>query len=565
MATPFHVFTEYALRITGSRSRMTQRSLIAALLNSVEPEEVALVVQLLTGRFGFHDGAERPRLPATVLWRALEPLFPVPEDAMREYAGGAGDPGAVIFALFTQAGRQNACPPDDEPLTIPDVTATLALLPSLAGIDVERDYELLVREMLCRARAEEARWIANQLFAQPPLVTREEIVLEGVALASGADPELVRRCFMVVGNVGEIARLALTEGVAALERYELSVFTPLRPMLAQTVDDLPAAWVRLGGQLALEYRLNGARVQIHCAGDEVRLYTRHLMEFTAAVPELVDAVRAGITAHSAILEGEMVAMDRNDHSLPFQELLRRLRDAGDVPQLLRQTPLKLCLFDLLQLNDEPLIDHANAERRRLLAETVQESAQLVLVPRLVPCTVEEGVSFFHRAVDDGYDGVVAKRLEGRYLPGVRGTEWLKVQEALTINLAIVGVEWGIGRRAGWISNYHLAARDIVTGELVMVGKTSKELTNQEFAEMTRALMERRAGPHGHRALVKPELVVEVSFTQLEHNRDYPDAISLCFARILRFRPDKTLDNITTLQTLRDLYTMQTGQPWTQAA
>jgi DNA ligase-1 len=223
------------------------------------------------------------------------------------------------------------------------------------------------------------------------------------------------------------------------------------------------------------------------------------------------------------------------------------------------------LFDLLYQNGLPLIDQPNAERWARLEKAVRADGLISLVPRIVPATVEEGTRFFDRAIDEGHEGLVAKSLQASYAPGIRGAGWLKIKEALTVDLVVVAAEWGYGRRTAWLSNYHLAALDIVTGEWVMVGKTFKGLTDEEFTRMTQDLMELREAVHDQVVVVRPEIVVEVAFNQIQRSPVYAGGAALRFARIVRFRPDKTVDDITTLQTLRDIYTMQTGQPWEAAA
>ena len=552
-------------RLSGSKSRLAQRGAVAALLNAVEPEEVAPMVRMLTGRFAVSPTGQPAHLPPVVLWQALEPIFALARDEVRARLERAATPGEGVRALFTHAAAvPGIWTPEGEPLTIAELTATLTQMVALNGSALHSEREVILREVLCRANADEAQCIVDSLFT--PHLAGEDLVLEGIALAADIDLEIVRRGFMVVGDIARVAALALIEGVAALERYELNVFTPLRPMLAQTVDDLPAAWMRLGGHLALEYRPKGARVQVHLDGDSVRLYSRHLMEITASMSTEIQALRESIVPYRAVLEGELVALDPRERILPFQELMRRLRHTGgDLPRLLAQMPLRLFLFDLLLLDGEPLIDHPYTDRRRRLEEAVHPNRLVQVTPRLQPDTVEGGVAFFHRAVDAGCDGLIAKRLDGRYLPGMRGVEWLKVREALTMHLAITAVEWGCGEHACWVSNYHLAARDIVSDELVLVGKTAKELNRQDFAEMTHEVMAGRDGVESHVVPVPAPLVVEVGFTRIERNPDYPADISLDFARILRFRPERTAQEITTLQTLRDLYALHTGHPWSQAA
>jgi DNA ligase-1 len=566
MATPFRVLTEYGLRMAGTRSRRTLRQLAADTLTAVDPDEVEQTARLLIGKAFPAAQQAALRISAASVWRTLEPIFGQPKEALQRYTHGAVDFASGVRTIYLNLPKQRGiCAEEVEPLTILDVYGTLTQIAAMGGGGSRGEKELLLRDLLCRADPDEAAFLVKNIVGEMRHGVNEGLLLEGIATAIDADFALVQRAFMLIGDVGTLAVLALSEGTAVLERLEISLFTPVRPMLAQAVDDVPAAWVRHAGALALEYKLDGARVQIHKRGDEVRLYTRHLMEITGSLPEIADAVRAQITAETAILEGEVVAIGADGAVLPFQELMRRFRRLRDVPRLLQEVPVRVYLFDLLLRDGRSLLESTNAERWAELTQVLAPGPMLHLTPRCLPVTVEEGASFFDQAVDAGHEGLIAKRLEGLYTPGVRGAEWLKIKDALTVDLVIVAAEWGYGRRTGWLSNNHLAARDIVTGDLVEVGKTFKGLTDDEFAEMTAALLDLSADPEAHIVAVRPEIVVEVAFNQIQRSPSYPGGVALRFARIVRFRPDKALDEIDTLQTLRDIYTLQTGQPWQQAA
>ncbi|MHB9024767.1 MAG: ATP-dependent DNA ligase [Armatimonadota bacterium] len=566
VATPFRALVEYGNRLAQNRSRLVLRTQVAELLRAVEPNEIAETARLLIGSVAPASSERKLHMSGGAVWRAMEPIFGRPRQELAAYLEGAVDFGTGIRRIFLDLPKQpEACPTPVDPLAIGEVHDTFLRIAAMGGGGSRIEKSILLRGLLCRADPDEAHFIVNNVVGEMRHGVGEGLLLDGIAAAAGIDASLVRRSQMFIGDVGELARLVLLEGAAALERLELSLFTPVRPMLAQTADDVSAAWAKQGGTLALEYKLDGARIQIHIDPTGVRLYTRHLMEITDSLPDVVGAVRGCLRAENAILEGEVVAIDAQGRALPFQELMRRFRRVRDVPRLLREAPVRLYLFDVLYLNGEPLIDQPNAERWARLEGAVRPGGQVSLAPRIVPDTVDEGTRFFNQAVDEGHEGLIAKSLQASYAPGIRGAGWLKIKEALTIDLVVIAAEWGYGRRTGWLSNYHLAARDSVTGELVMVGKTFKGLTDEEFARMTDDLMERRAAVHGQIVTVRPEIVVEVAFNQIQRSPTYPGGLALRFARIVRFRPDKPVEDITTLQALQDIFTMQTGQAWAVAA
>jgi DNA ligase-1 len=381
----------------------------------------------------------------------------------------------------------------------------------------------------------------------------EGIMLDAVAKAAGVKTRLVRRANQLWGDLGEVALVALTEGEARLKKATVRLFRPLKPMLAQTAGDLAEAFERYEEQVSLEYKLDGARVQIHRRGDEVRMYSRHLAEVTGSLPDVMAEVRDQLAAEEAILEGEAVAVDAQGRPLPFQHLMRRFRRKHAVAAMVEEIPVQLHLFDILYLNGKTLVDAPYKERWAALEKAARK---LNLVRRLIPTTIEEGEAFAEAAYRDGHEGVMAKDLDSAYTPGVRGKSWLKLKHILSLDLVIVAADWGYGRRHGWLSNYHLAARDANTGEYLVVGKTFKGLTDGEFRDMTERLLALERSRKGGTVFVQPQVVVEVLFNEIQESSQYQSGLALRFARISRVREDKTLAEADTIQTLHQLYDQQ---------
>jgi DNA ligase-1 len=285
----------------------------------------------------------------------------------------------------------------------------------------------------------------------------------------------------------------------------------------------------------------------------VRIYSRHLADVTDSLPDVVAEVLAKLAATEAILEGEVVAVDRKGQPLPFQDLMRRFRRKHAVAATVEEVPIQLYLFDVLYLNGETLVDNAYQERWTALEST---AGGLTLVRRLLPQTLAEGEAFAEAAYREGHEGVMAKDLTSAYTPGVRGKSWLKLKHVISLDLVIIAAEWGYGRRHGWLSNYHLAARDEDSGEYLMVGKTFKGLTDAQFQEMTERLLALERSRTRGTVFVQPQIVVEVLFNEIQASSQYPAGMTLRFARIYRLREDKTPAEADTIQTLRQLYERQ---------
>ncbi|UCC64766.1 MAG: ATP-dependent DNA ligase, partial [Anaerolineae bacterium] len=325
------------------------------------------------------------------------------------------------------------------------------------------------------------------------------------------------------------------------------------PMLAQTAQNLAEAFERYQGRVALEYKLDGARVQIHRRGDEVRVYSRHLADVTASLPDVVAEVKERLAAEEAILEGEAVAVDAQGRPLPFQHLMRRFRRKRAVAATVQEIPVQLFLFDALYVDGRSLVDAPYRERWAALEGA---AGGLTLVRRLIPQSAEGGQAFAEAAYRDGHEGVMAKDLDSAYTPGVRGKSWLKLKHVISLDLVVVAADWGYGRRHGWLSNYHLAARDEGSGEYLAVGKTFKGLTDAEFQAMTARLLELERSRKGGTVYVQPQVVVEVLFNEIQASSQYRSGLALRFARISRIRDDKAPAEADTLQTLRQLYDQQ---------
>jgi DNA ligase-1 len=318
-------------------------------------------------------------------------------------------------------------------------------------------------------------------------------------------------------------------------------------MLADSAAEVVEALEQLG-EAAFEYKLDGARVQVHKDGGEVRVYSRALNDVTAAVPELVELVTA-LPARQLVLDGEALALSPGRRPLPFQVTMRRFGRRLDVPRLRQELPLAVRFFDALLVDGDPLIDRPLAARWSALAAATAEEA---LVPRLVTGSAAEADAFMARALADGHEGAMAKGLDSLYSAGRRGQEWLKLKPAHTFDLVVLAAEWGSGRRRGWLSNLHLGARDPDRGGFVMLGKTFKGLTDDVLRWQTEALLAREIGRDAHTVHVRPDLVVEIAFSDVQRSPRYPGGVALRFARVKRYRPDKRPEEADTIAQVQAL-------------
>jgi len=432
-------------------------------------------------------------------------------------------------------------------LTLADVDAVLVRLEGASGKGSAKLRATALRELFERATQDEQEFLFRLITGEVRQGALEGIMIEAVARAAGVEAARVRRATMLAGDLGLVARAALTDGATGLDQFAIQLFRPVQPMLAQTAEDVSLAIAQLG-RAALEIKLDGARIQAHRSGTEVRVFSRLLNDVTQAVPEVVDAVRR-LAVPDVILDGEAIALRADGSPLPFQTTMRRFGRKLDVDTLRSELPLVPFFFDILYAGGRTLIDESYERRAAILADLVPESERPA---RLVTAVANEAQAFYDRAIAAGHEGVVVKSLAAPYAAGRRGSGWLKVKPVHTLDLVVLAAEWGHGRRRGWLSNLHLGARD-PAGGFVMLGKTFKGLTDAMLTWQTERLLALEVARDAYTVHVRPELVVEVAFDGVQTSPRYPGGVALRFARVLRHRPDKRADEADTLDSVLEIH------------
>jgi DNA ligase 1 len=422
-------------------------------------------------------------------------------------------------------------------LEVKAVQAEHGALRALSGPGSTAARKRKLHQLLAQCTELEQRFLIRLWIGELRQGALESLVLDAVAAAFDLDPALVRRAQMLAADLKQVAETAARDGAAGLKRFDLELFRPIQPMLAQPADTLDEVFAQGRGWI-FERKLDGARVQIHREGADVRVFSRLLNDVTEAVPEIVEAVR-GLNARSLVLDGEAIALEADGRPKPFQTTMRRFGRKTQQPELQRSLPLYLFAFDLLHLDGQSLIDHPLSHRVEALALVPPE----LQPPRLVAPDPNAAARFVEASFEAGHEGAMAKASGSLYEAGRRGSHWLKLKQAHTVDLVVLAAEWGAGRRQGWLSNLHLGAPD-GEGGFVMLGKTFKGLTDARLKAQTRDFLALEQSRQDHVVHLRPERVVEVAFSGLQHSPRYPGGIALRFARFERERPDKTPDQAT---------------------
>ncbi|HZY29332.1 MAG TPA: ATP-dependent DNA ligase [Jiangellaceae bacterium] len=439
-------------------------------------------------------------------------------------------------------------------LELTEVDAAFAAIAGMSGPGSTTARRSRLVELMARATAAEQRLLAGLISGELRQGALDGVLTEAVAVAAGVPAAEIRRAVTVAGTLTPVAQAVLVEGTDGLQRFQLAVGAPLRPMLAQSAPDLADALGRTG-PAAIEWKLDGIRVQIHRDGDRVTVFTRTLDDVTSRVPELVEEAMS-LPVASIVLDGEVIALGPDRRPLPFQQTASRVGRRLDVATARSAVPLSTFVFDCLHLDGHDLVGAPGEERWAALATAVPET---LLVPRLVTDDLAAAQAFFDDALAHGHEGVVVKSLSAPYDAGRRGAGWVKVKPRHTLDLVVLAVEWGHGRRQGKLSNLHLGARDPdgrygPVGGLVMLGKTFKGLTDTMLAWQTERLLALAEGPaDGWVVAVRPELVVEIAFDGVQQSPRYPAGLALRFARVLRHRPDKPAAEADTIASVREIH------------
>lgn len=446
-------------------------------------------------------------------------------------------------------------PPESEPrLTLAEVDARLTELTSLKGTGSAARRKQLLLGLLARATEHEQHFLKTLLVGELRQGALEGVMVDAIAAAFRVSLEGVRRASMLHANLGVVAQAARERGEAGLAEFRLELLRPLSPMLAQSASSVEQAVSEISAPVILEQKLDGARVQVHKVGAQVRIYTRSLHEVSARVPELVRAVQA-LPAQSLILDGEALALRPDGRPQPFQISMRRFGARLDTERLERELPLDAFFFDVLHADGRDLIDRTALARHEMLAELVPEKQR---VKSVLTSSRAEASAFLSASLAEGHEGILVKAPGAPYEAGRRGAGWLKLKPAHTLDLVVLAAEWGSGRRRGFLSNLHLGARGKEPGTFVMLGKTFKGMTDAMLAFQTEALQKLELGREGHVVHVKPELVVEIAFDGVQASREYPGGVALRFARVKRYRSDKTAAEADSIDSVRALSLLESG-------
>jgi len=554
MPTSFKALAQLCEQLENTKKRLLMINLVAEFLNDLEVEEIEPAVSMILGRPLPKSSQQTLDVSWATLSKIVKRMTNIDWGVFIEAFGKTGDVGSAAKKLFENSKNGKQSTLFSRKMKIIEVRRSFEAIAETHGSGSREKKERLILSLLTLASPLEAKYLVRIFLREMRTGFYEGLMEQAVSKAFQIPLKNVQKASMILGDIGKTAATAKTQGEEGLAKIRFEVFRPVKLMLAQTANNVAEALMEHGGETSFEYKLDGVRVQIHKLGNDVKIFSRRLKDATESLPEIEEIVKNNLKVEEAILEGEVIAVDREGYPIPFQHLMRRFKRVHSIEEMTEKIPVKLYLFDILYLNGQSLVSIPYTQRNQILSENAGE---IPLAKQLVKDSVEEAERFLEEAMDAGHEGLIAKKIDSEYTPGIRGKRWLKIKPVLQpLDLVIVAAEYGYGRRHQWLSDYYLAARDNETDEFSMVGKTFKGLADEEIIEMTKRLKELTIKEDGRRVIVVPKIVVEVLYNEIQQSPKYKCGMALRFARINSIREDKTPEEADTIQKVKEIYETQ---------
>jgi DNA ligase-1 len=553
--TSFERFAEICQKIEGISGSLEMTSIIAEFFKEVEDEELEIVTRFITGTVFPVWSEQQLGIGPSLLYSAISKTFSLPVKRIEEFVKETGDVGLAAGKAITSKKKHLNFFLEPQ-LSIHEVYLRFKKIANLTGKGSQDIKIKNLQYLLGTAKPVEMVYIARLAIEELRIGVGEGIVRNAISEAFDVPAELVERGYMLTNDFGLVAYTAKKEGAKGLNKLNVVLGRPLKMMLAQVSEGIEEAIDEMGS-VAVEWKYDGARVQIHKEGRNVLIFSRKLENVTSSLPDVVKSVKSNIKANTIILDGESVALGKDNRPMAFQEILKRFRRKYDISTMALEIPLHLNLFDILYLNGESLIDVPLQERRKKLEEACEK---IVLAEQTITAdsAIVEGI--YRDALAAGHEGVVLKNPLSLYTPGKRGKNWLKLKPVMdTLDLVVIGGEWGEGRRARLIGSYLLACSDPDSKKLLSIGRVATGITDGQLIELTELFKELMISEDAIHVEFEPKIVFEVAFEEIQRSPNYDSGYALRFPRLVNIRSDKSIEDADTIEKVKELYTGQKGR------
>ncbi|TQD27630.1 ATP-dependent DNA ligase [Methanolobus vulcani] len=558
--TSFKEFARACKVIEGTPGSLDMTALVAELLEKVSPEELPVVTHFVMGEIFPAWSSEEIGVGAGILYSALAKSAGLSVADIKEIVRETGDIGKTAVKALEKVSTGQATfssfMEENSDLSILEVFERFQAISRTSGKGSQTSKIKNLQYLFNSASSEEVGYIARISVEELRIGVGEGIVRDAISKAFDVPSDEIERAFMLTNDLGLVAVTAREGGRDAVQSLGLELNRPIRMMLAQVTPDFDVALSDLG-TAAVEWKFDGARVQIHKEGDNITLFSRRLENITNSLPDIVEAVRENIDAESAILDGEAVAIDENGRPRAFQDILKRFRRKYDVHSTAREIPLILNLFDIMYLNGEELLDLPLVQRRGKLEGCVRSGDKIKVDTQYITDDLDKIMEIYNDALKAGHEGVMIKNPQSPYSPGKRGKNWLKKKPVMeTLDLVVIGAEWGYGRRTSFLGSYALACHDPDTGRFLPVGRVATGFSDEQLAELTELFSDLIVTEVGTGVEIKPEIIFEVAFEEIQKSVNYESGYALRFPRLVNVRSDKSIEDVETIGRLEEMYLVQ---------
>jgi DNA ligase-1 len=551
MKTQFRNLATLCEKLENTKKRNLMVELVAKVLVELDSREVKPAIGMILGQPFPSRKDKKLEISWSTIISALKDLVKLDWNKIQETFSETGDLGSTIKSILEKNQTKIQSTLVQKPLTILEVEKTFETLAQIKGLGSKKQKQRIIKILFSNSTPLEVKYLVKIFIKEMRTGFHHGLMLAAISKAFNINEEAIRRANMIFGDLAEVAEIAKKQGKNGIVTIKIKVFRPIKPMLAQTTQSTEEAIKEHNGKTAFEFKLDGARIQIHFSKSIVKIFSRSLKEITNSFPDIVNLIIQIIKENEVILDGEIIAIGKDGNPLQFQHLMRRFRRIHKIKEKIEKIPVKLVLFDLLYLNGESLINKSYFDRRKRLERLFKNN---FIVKQKIISNPSEADAFLKDAIENGHEGLVAKKLESYYNPGVRGKSWFKIKTSLEyLDLVIVAAEYGYGRRHSWLSNYYLAALNQETEEFQLVGKTFKGLSDEEMIKMTKKLKELTIKKEGRRVIVQPKVVVEVAYNEIQDSSKYKSEMALRFARITRIRKDKSPQEVDSIENIRRIY------------
>jgi len=526
-------------------ARLEKTDIVAKLLEETPDDLISIVIQLLLGETFPKWMDKKIGIGSQLLIKSVANVTGIKESVINDWVREEGDVGKAAGKAVTNKKQVSFF---SEELSVEEIYHTLNRIVEFEGTRSQEKKLAYLAKLFVAANEKEAVYLSRIILEKMRTGVGEGVIRDSIAKIYSVPSKSIDDAYFLVNNWGVVAKAAKDKN---LEKLGIEPFTPIKVMLAQKVRNLEEGFSTVGKPCALEYKYDGFRMQVHKVGNKVKIFTRRLDNVTEQFPFIMEAVKKNVEG-DCIIEGETVGI-KGEKYLPFQQISRRIKRKYNIEEMAKKIPVVLHLFDILYKNGKTLLNTPFEKRRKVLEDIVKEDEKLVLAKQIIADSEEEGNAFYKEALNKGNEGIMMKNLNAPYQPGSRVGYMIKLKPVLeTLDLVIIGAEWGEGRRAHWLATFLLACKD-EEGNFVPIGKVGTGITDEMFQNFTDVLKESIISQKGKEVVLKPELVVEIAYEEIQRSPKYESGFALRFPRVIRIREDKGPDDIDTIERVYDIY------------